>query len=49
MLHHTKDKGSIATTKAIADLTFQGNLILIPVVCEHLQFDFVAYQINFTN
>ncbi|MBN3939256.1 MAG: hypothetical protein HWQ40_04695 [Nostoc sp. NMS9] len=44
MLHHTKNKGDIAATKAIADLTLKGYLILTPVVCEHLPFDFVAYK-----
>ncbi len=44
MLHHTKNKGDIAATRAIADLTIKGYLILTPVVCEHLPFDFVAYK-----
>lgn len=46
MLHHTKNKGDIAATKAITDLTLKGYLILTPVVCEHLPFDFVAYKDN---
>ncbi|MEH2287929.1 group I intron-associated PD-(D/E)XK endonuclease [Nostoc sp.] len=46
LLHHTKNKGDIAATKAIADLTLKGYLILTPVVCEHLPFDFVAYKDN---
>ncbi|MCC5626500.1 group I intron-associated PD-(D/E)XK endonuclease [Nostoc sp. CHAB 5715] len=44
LLHHTKNKGDIAATKAIADLTLKGYLVLTPVVCEHLPFDFVAYK-----
>ncbi|NJR18515.1 MAG: hypothetical protein HC785_24240 [Calothrix sp. CSU_2_0] len=44
MLHHTKNKGDIATTKAIADLTQKGYLVLTPLVCEHSPFDFVAYK-----
>ncbi|MBH8572627.1 hypothetical protein I8752_06290 [Nostocaceae cyanobacterium CENA369] len=44
VLHHTKNKGDIAAIKAIADLTFKGYLILTPVICEHLSFDFVVYK-----
>ena len=44
MLHHTKNKGDVAATKAIADLTSKGYLIFTPVVCEHLPFDFIAYK-----
>ena len=43
-MHHTKDKGDIAAAKAIADLTLKGYLVLIPVVCEHLPFDFDCLQ-----
>ncbi|WP_231867044.1 MULTISPECIES: group I intron-associated PD-(D/E)XK endonuclease [unclassified Anabaena] len=46
MLHHTKHKGDIAVTKAIAELTLKGYLILAPGVCEHSPFDFVAYKYN---
>lgn len=46
MLHHTKNKGDIAATKAIADLTCKGYSVLTPVVSEHLPFDFVAYKDN---
>lgn len=44
LLHHTKNKGDIAATKAMADLTFKGYLVLTPLVCEHLPFDFVVYK-----
>jgi hypothetical protein len=44
--HHTKDKGDIATTQAIADLTKKGYAILVPAVSEHLPFDFVAFKEN---
>ena|SRR5260221_472676 len=44
MAHHTKDKGDIATTQAIADLTKKGYTILTPTVSEHLPFDFIAYK-----
>lgn len=44
MLHHTKNKGDIAATKAIADLVTKGYSIFTPVVCEHLPFDFIAYR-----
>jgi len=44
LLHHTKNKGDIAATRAIADLTMKGYLIFTPVVCEHLPFDFIAYK-----
>jgi hypothetical protein len=46
MAHHTKDKGDIATTQAIADLTKKGYSILTPTVSEHLPFDFVAFKDN---
>lgn len=44
MLHHTKNKGDIATAKAIADLTTKGYSVFTPVVCEHLAFDLIAYK-----
>lgn len=44
MAHHTKDKGDIAVTQAIADLTLKGYAILTPTVSEHLPFDFIAYK-----
>lgn len=46
MPHHTKDKGDVATTQAIADLTKKGYTILTPTVSEHLPFDFVAFKEN---
>lgn len=46
MNHHTKDKGDIGATQAIADLTRKGYVILTPTVSEHLRFDFVAYKDN---
>ena len=46
MTHHTKDKGDIAATQAIADLTKKGYSILTPTVSEHLPFDFVAFKDN---
>jgi hypothetical protein len=46
LLHHTKNKGDIATAKAIADLTVKGYLVFTPVVCEHLPFDLIAYKDN---
>jgi len=44
MAHHTKDKGDIAVTQAIADLTKKEYTILTPTVSEHLPFDFIAYK-----
>lgn len=44
MSHHTKDKGDIACVKAIADITCKGYSPLVPVVCEHLPFDFVGFK-----
>lgn len=41
MVHHTKDKGDLATIKAIADLSEKGYAIFTPLVCEHLRFDFI--------
>ena len=43
-MHHTKDKGDIAATKAIADLVVKGFSIFVPVVSEHLPFDIIAYK-----
>ncbi|RAM48904.1 MAG: hypothetical protein C6Y22_25155 [Hapalosiphonaceae cyanobacterium JJU2] len=43
-MHHTKDKGDIATAKAIADLVDKGYSVFTPVVCEHLPFDLIAYK-----
>lgn len=45
MKHHTKDKGDIAVTKVIADLTEKGYDILLPI-SEHLPFDLIAYKDN---
>lgn len=42
--HHTKKKGDIAVTKAIADLTAKGYVVFTPVVCEHLPFDLIAWK-----
>lgn len=44
MVHITKEKGDLATIKAMADLTSKGYSILTPVVSEHLPFDFIAYK-----
>lgn len=46
MTHHTKDKGDLATMKAMSDLTTKGYTVLAPVVSEHLPFDFIAYKEN---
>jgi len=43
MKHHTKEKGDIAVTKIIADLTEKGFDILLPI-SEHLPFDLIAYK-----
>lgn len=43
MKHHTKEKGDIAVTKIIADLTEKGYDILLPI-SEHLPFDLIAYK-----
>jgi hypothetical protein len=43
-MHHTKDKGNLATIKAMADLTEKGFDIFTPVVSEHLPFDFITYK-----
>jgi PD-(D/E)XK endonuclease len=45
MKHHTKEKGDIATTKVIADLTEKGYDILLPI-SENLPFDLIAYKDN---
>ena len=42
--HHTKTKADVAVTKAIADLTTKGYVVLTPVVCEHLPFDLVVWK-----
>ena len=42
MAHHTKDKGDLGVAKAIADLTAQGFMVLIPMT-EHAPFDLVVY------
>lgn len=44
MTHHTKDKGDIAVSQAIADLTMKGYVCFTPVVSEHLPFDLIAYK-----
>lgn len=44
MVHHTKDKGDLATVKVIADLTNKGFVVFSPVVCEHLPFDLIGYR-----
>lgn len=46
MKHITKEKGDLATIKAMSDLTSKGYVILSPVVSEHLPFDFIAYKDN---
>jgi len=43
MKHHTKEKGDIAVTKVIADLTEKGYDILLPI-SENLPFDLIAYK-----
>lgn len=43
MSHHAKDKGDLGVAKAIADLTEQGFMILLPMT-EHAPFDLVAYR-----
>lgn len=43
MSHHTKDKGDLASAIVIADLARKGYSVFIPVVCEHLPFDLIAY------
>ena len=43
MLHHTKDKGDIALTQAIADLTTKEYYCFLPLA-EHLPFDLIAYK-----
>lgn len=40
----TKEKGDLGAIKAIADLSTKGYKIFVPVVTEHLPFDFVAYK-----
>lgn len=45
MKHHTKEKGDIAVTKIIADLTEKGYDILLPI-SENLPFDLIAYKDN---
>lgn len=42
MRHHTKEKGDLAVTKVISDMTEKGYSILLPI-SEHLPFDLVAY------
>ncbi|MDQ2686923.1 MAG: group I intron-associated PD-(D/E)XK endonuclease [Armatimonadota bacterium] len=44
MSHHTKDKGDLASAIVIADLARNGYSVLVPVVCEHLPFDLIAYK-----
>jgi hypothetical protein len=43
MKHHTKEKGDIAVTKIVADLTEKGFDILLPI-SENLLFDLIAYK-----
>lgn len=43
MAHHTKDKGDLGVAKAIADLTSQGFVVLLPMT-EHAPFDLVVYR-----
>lgn len=43
MKHHTKEKGDIAVTKIISDLTEKGYDICLPI-SEHLPFDLIAYK-----
>lgn len=45
MKHHTKEKGDIAVTKIISDLTEKGYDILLPI-SENLPFDLIAYKDN---
>ena len=40
--HHTKTKGDLAVAKALADLSEQGFVVLLPLT-EHAPFDLVAY------
>ena len=43
-MHEKKEKGDLAAIKAIADLSEKGYSCFIPVVTEHLPFDFIAYK-----
>lgn len=43
MYHHTKTKGDIAVSKAIADLIEKGYGVFTPLT-EHLPFDLIAYK-----
>jgi hypothetical protein len=45
MKHHTKEKGDLAVTKVIADLTEKEFDILLPI-SENLPFDLIAYKDN---
>ncbi len=45
MTHHTKDKGDIALTKIIADLTEKEYYIFLPI-SESLPIDLIAYKNN---
>ena len=44
MAHHTKDKGDKAVAHVIMDLTDKGYACFMPVMCEHLPFDLIAYK-----
>lgn len=44
MTHEKKVKGDLAAVKVIADLSEKGYDIFVPVVCEHLPFDLIAYK-----
>jgi hypothetical protein len=46
-MHHTKDKGDIGVTKAIADLTDQGYIVSLPI-SEHAPFDLLITKDNVT-
>lgn len=46
-MHHTKNKGDIGVTKAIADLTNQNYIVSLPI-SEHAPFDLLITKDNVT-